>query len=232
MQVLVSRMTEKSREHRLSSASEAEHLMRKCLAHLEQPKLNPLPSSLQADSKPTLTKFVLGSLASLVLFALLLQIPFKPEHNQQVSNSKEPGSETESNEVEKIESHDEPSNDSAGNGSSKQGAGDENAKPIDVSQLDRQSQHPFAENGQLPEFWRLSLKECISIGLQNAKLTFVLSTTSLDDPLANGEKILIAPVGGETALADFEVKIRNLLRDIEVAYLDLYVAHRECENSR
>jgi len=49
--------------------------------------------------------------------------------------------------------------------------------------------------------------------------------------LINRLPVVLASLNEDTTLTDFEISVRNLVRDIEVAYWDLYVAYRNVETA-
>lgn len=49
--------------------------------------------------------------------------------------------------------------------------------------------------------------------------------------LVNRIPVVLASLNEDIALADFEIQVRNLVRDVEVAYWDLYIAYRNVATS-
>jgi len=67
----------------------------------------------------------------------------------------------------------------------------------------------------LPSTWTASLEAQVQHPLMRNRGTLI-----------NRIPVVLASLNEDVALADFEIQVRNLVRDVEVAYWDLYVAYR------
>ncbi len=218
---LVNLLLEKPPEKRFESASKLEVVLKQCIAHVEQPAKQPLPSEVLAK-RATKRRLWLVAAILLLIAIPLYQVPIAPRESP-APITQTPLTQTpiagalETKATRKAGPLETP---------------DARASSIAVlvekleAAIDTESQvsHrdsleiPFANGEPLPisieqyEPWTLTLEECISIALQTSSFVKSLDHATPEDP--------------QVSLANFEVQVRNLVRDVENEYWELFVSNQ------
>ncbi|QDT32799.1 serine/threonine-protein kinase [Thalassoglobus polymorphus] len=90
MATLIASLQSKNPDDRINSAEEAANLLEQCLAHLQQPDLQPLPAELNAWNKRRWPKWVTSSLATGIMICVVVgSLWFNHEPNEITANHSE-----------------------------------------------------------------------------------------------------------------------------------------------
>lgn len=249
---LVDLLHAKSCDDRIESAEVLDRILQQCIAHREQPATQPLPSVLKASPAQQRSRRLLGRMGlamPLVLtsiFAFMQILGGKPnqqvaqesiQHDSTPQNSQIPLDDEANQDVDSETTTNEPENRHAIHHGTE-------PKHDSVLEFSWKPENAIALDEDDAERWDLTLKDCVSIALQNSE--FLLS--SHDGPVfelqhgarnAAGRKatrpaaltkLIVHAVDPDMTLQDLEKHVAHLVREVEIAYWDLYLSYRDVAN--